>query len=149
MIDYNNGVDIQMIYPIIYNSNWYALIASIFNGNLFTSIPIDANNISADIIKNRTFLLGQSLSTVVTVQFYCGLYQSSNNLDEKYNDLIGIFWQVSSTKIAISYFNTTSFSFQSTFTANLDSTLYVLNYKSYNTTLVYIWGGHQKDSIFK
>ena len=51
MIDYKNGMDISMTYPIIYNSKWFVLIACIYNGNIFTSIPVDSDNIDTDVIK--------------------------------------------------------------------------------------------------
>ena len=149
MIDYKNGIDIELSYPIIYNSYWYILSASISNGNLFTFFPIDKNSIQLQSIKDRSFMLMQSQSSNMAVQFYWSLFQSLTNLDNKFNSLIGVIWQNSSSQITVMYFNTTSSAFESTYAINFNSVFYIWYFGNYNTTLLYVWGVTVRGSNLK
>ena len=90
MIDYDNGIDIELSYPIIYNSMCYILLASVSSGNLFSMIPIDKNSISIQTMKDQSFLIRQSESNFLSSQFYWLMFNSLENLDSTYNDLIRI-----------------------------------------------------------
>ena len=90
MIDYNNGIDIEISHPIVYGTSCYILSLSVSNGILFSKIPTDKSEINIQEIKNQSYLLKQSSSSVLGVLFYCFMFQDLNNLDESYNDLIGM-----------------------------------------------------------
>ena len=45
MIDYNNGIDIEISHPIVYGTSCYILSLSVSNGILFSKIPTDKSEI--------------------------------------------------------------------------------------------------------
>ena len=147
MVDYMKGIDIAIHQPVIYKSHWYSLTPSISNGNLFISFSIDKNTIDLDVIKSSSFLLKPSIVLSNLTQFNFALFQSTSNLDEKYNDLIGVIWQPSYTQINIVYFNSTASTFESTLSVAINKGFYISYFVNYNTTLIYVWGGSQKDYI--
>ena len=141
MIDYDNGIDIELSYPIIYNSICYILSASVSSGNLFSLMPIDKNSINIQTMKDRSFFLRQSESSFLSSQFHWLMFNSLENLDTAYNDLIGIICQNTTFQTTLTYFNTTSSDFEYTFAINFNKAFYIWIFNNYNTTLVYIWGG--------
>ena len=120
MIDYENGMDLELRNPIIYNSYWYCLYLNLFSGFLFTFFPIDKNSIQLQSIKDNSFMLMQFQFLNSEKQSFWSLFQSLINLDYKYNSLIGIIWQNSTSHIAVMYFNTASSAFDSTYAINFN-----------------------------
>ena len=148
MVDYMGGFDMTIYPPIIYKSHGYSLTPSISNGNLFIKFSIDKNMIDLGEIKSSSFLLLEPIILLTSLtQFNFALFQSISNLDEKYNDLIGIIWQSSYVQIYITYFNSTTSTFESTLSVILNKIFYISNTVNYNTTLIYAWGGSQKYNI--
>ena len=147
MVDYNNGIDITIYPPVIYKSHWYSLIPSISNGNLFISFSIDKNMIDLQEIKSNSILFKPSMIFSSLILFNFALFQSVSNLDEKYNDLIGIIWQSSNIQIDIAYFNSTTSIFESTLNVILNKGFYIWYFVNYNTTLIYVWGESQRNNI--
>ena len=147
MVDYMGGLDMTICPPIIYKSHGYSLTPSISNGNLFIIFSIDKNMIDLEQIKSSSFLLKPIIVLSSLAQFNFALFQSISNLDEKYNDLIGIVWQSSYVQIYITYFNSTTSTFESTLNVILNKIFYISYIINYNTTLIYTWGGSQKNNI--
>ena len=149
MIDYNNGIDIEISHPIVYGTSCYILSLSVSNGILFSKIPTDKSEINIQEIKNQSYLLKQSSSSVLGVLFYCFMFQDLNNLDESYNDLIGMIWQNSKTQVSSIYYNATSSTFDLAMLFSFNYPYYIHFFNAYNTTLIYVYGGISQSNVIK
>ena len=149
MIDYKSGLDVGWSDPIVYNNSCYFLTISVYNGFLFTYMPIDLNQIDTQAIKLHSYLLQQFQTQSTSKQFYWTLYQNSNNIDTNYNSLIVIIWQKSSIQISLSFYNSTSLTFEQNIVINYGSLFSFNSFWQYNTTLLYLWGGIQNQQPYK
>ena len=90
MIDYINGIDFAVTNPLMIGENVYILTKSMFNGYLFTKIPIINNDIDIEVIKQNSYLWQRSNLSNLTAQFYWSIFHNSDNIDETYNNIIGL-----------------------------------------------------------
>ena len=90
MIDYSNGIDYAVTNPLMIGEDLFILTKSPFNGYLFTKIPIIKNDIDIEVIKQNSYLWQRSNLSNLTAHFYWEIFHNSDNIDEKYNDIIGL-----------------------------------------------------------
>ena len=140
MLDYNNGIDVGVEEPLIKDENCYILTLSAFYGWIFARFPIDKSQINIENVKQNAMMLQKSILSTLSIIFYWGLFDSITNIDQRYNNIIGVFWHYSSTQITVMYFNTKLFSFESMFVITMSNPFYVFNFKNYNSTLIYAFG---------
>ena len=142
MLDYKYGIDYGFSSLIGSDKNIYSLSFSVFNGYLFIQLPIEKQKIDTDKIKQRSFLLENPALSSLNVKFYWSMFQNTNNIDESYNSLIGMLFQMKDNQLKIMYFSINSSSFTSTTVINTDQEFLISPFVVYNSTLIYTWGAN-------